>query len=95
MYEDQVHCAWLHSWAHGLGCYEKPGRASHSEQANNKHSSMAFTSLPASMSLPCLDSCFGLPQWISYLNKLFTLQVLTEVVCDYPLPWIQVEIFLI
>jgi hypothetical protein len=42
----------VHSWTDSIGFYKEAGWASHEEQANEQHSSMASVSDPASRLLP-------------------------------------------
>jgi hypothetical protein len=51
------HCRHCHCWASGPGWYKKAGWASHGEQANEQHSSIASASVPVSRFLPC-------PSWM-------------------------------
>ena len=54
--EGPAHHGWCYLWALGPGVYKKASWASHDEQTNIQHSSMASASVPACRFLPQLPS---------------------------------------
>ena len=72
----EAYCGRCHPWAGGPGFYKKASWASHGEQANKQHPSVAYVSTVASVFLTCLSSCPDFLEWWAKiwkcrLNKLF------------------------
>lgn len=60
--EGLAHGMWGYPQAVGLGLYKKVGWANHGKQISKQLPAMTSSSVPASRSRPCLDSCSELLQ---------------------------------
>lgn len=73
MRDDLVHCMQYHPWAGVLKCYKNGGMSNTGGEIQQKHSSLAAASTPASSFPPCWCSYFDVLGWWLWSGTIWVI----------------------